>query len=298
MELPNLLASLGPRAFMRELATPEICRVIAKSTALGYFKTALLGMAQNEQAELFDEIAEISRRNRLIENTAEFKAANGFGYPSHRIPLGMWMRFEDIYGEGCWGDPEFVEDTLRHHPGLRIKVTRGTRGQEYGGTWGHKSEIRNPKSETISEARVRMELQRHSLDGSRSEAGQANGAAETGSPIISEARVRDGAAEIVPDAFGDAELPQADGMGNGELGEQTGHENAASASENIEPSVIEDRTAPGGDTGPTTVSENISAGDKGPDRLEACLPSQAGCLTSDNAAGDPAIDDPIPEGGA
>jgi hypothetical protein len=127
MELPERLASIGPRGFIAELATPEIRRVIAQSTSLGYFKTALLTLAIAEQAEIFREIDRISRENRMIE----WQAKDGIGVPAYRLPPALYLRFEDIYGVGCWQDEDFVEDTLRHHPGLRIEVKRGVNGQEY-----------------------------------------------------------------------------------------------------------------------------------------------------------------------
>lgn len=127
METPEAIAACGPKAFQSEVASPEVRRAINSSPALRWYRDALVGMAQREQAEMFAEIEHVGRENREIERCA----TNGFGLPYYRCPLSVRMRFEDLYGEGCWKDEAFVEDFLKHHPGLRVKVTRGTKGQEY-----------------------------------------------------------------------------------------------------------------------------------------------------------------------
>lgn len=126
------LLECGPRAFDADVPA-SVRDEITGARALGWYNQALLGMAQNEVAEMHREIAFVSKQNREIENTQEFKACDGIGYPTDRIPVSVHLKMEDIYGIGCWKDPAFKEDFLKHHPGLRIKVTRGTRGQEYGG---------------------------------------------------------------------------------------------------------------------------------------------------------------------
>lgn len=124
------VVGLGPRGLSADV--PKHVRLaIAKSSALGAYKDACLLLAQNQVALMHSEIREIERQNRKIEASQEFKASNGLGYPYYRKPVLVHYFFEEIYGEGCWKDEDFVEDFLKHHPGLRIKVTRGTKGQEY-----------------------------------------------------------------------------------------------------------------------------------------------------------------------
>lgn len=131
METPETLAHAGA-PLIAELATPEVRAAIARTPSLGWYRQALVGMAQAEQAQMFAEVEQVCAENRAIENTQEFKAVNGLGYPYYRCPLSVRLRFEDLYGIGCWQHNDFVEDFLKHHPGLRLKVTRGTRGQQYG----------------------------------------------------------------------------------------------------------------------------------------------------------------------
>jgi hypothetical protein len=66
-----------------------------------------------------------------IENKANERQATRSHVPYYRKPQFMHDIFELIFGEGCWQDEEFVEDTLKHHPELRCKVKYGTKGQEY-----------------------------------------------------------------------------------------------------------------------------------------------------------------------
>lgn len=124
----DLALEAGPRMFGPDL--PAHAReTIAKSAALGNYRGAVKRMAQAELAEMHREIEFVSRQNREIE----FKATDGLGVPEYRIPVSVHFKMEALFGTGCWQDEDFVEDFLKHHPGLRINVTRGTRGQEYGG---------------------------------------------------------------------------------------------------------------------------------------------------------------------
>jgi hypothetical protein len=122
----DFLLVAGPRT-----VTPDVPKHILEEIrirpALGWYKQAMLGLAQEEQASILRDVERISQENRLIEH----KAVNGLGLPYARFPLSMVAKFEAIYGKGCWRDKEFVEDTLKHHPGLQLIVKRGTRGQEY-----------------------------------------------------------------------------------------------------------------------------------------------------------------------
>jgi hypothetical protein len=120
----------GPRAFTPDL-TQALRLEIAKAGKHGPYMDALLCLAQHQVALIHAAIAAVSADNRRIEATEEFKAANGLGCPWYRKPQLLHDFFEAIYGDGCWQDKDFVEDVLKHHPGLRIKVTRGTRGQQY-----------------------------------------------------------------------------------------------------------------------------------------------------------------------
>lgn len=119
------VVELGPRGLAPDV--PKHVRfAIAKSSALGAYKNACLQLAQNQVAMMHAEIRQIGRENRRIE-----RKATSTHIPHCRIPILVWDFFEEIYGQGCWKDNDFMEDFLRHHPECRINVKRGIRGQEY-----------------------------------------------------------------------------------------------------------------------------------------------------------------------
>jgi len=120
----DFVLEAGPRALA---ALPREQRLaIAKSGSLGAYKEALRLMAAAEVEEMHKEILYLS-----IQNAAtDWKATRAF-IPYCRIPLSVNLKMRDIYGEDCWKDDDFLEDFLDHHPGLRVRVKRGTRGQEY-----------------------------------------------------------------------------------------------------------------------------------------------------------------------
>lgn len=115
----------GPRAFTADL--PKHLRFeIAKSSALGAYTEAVGMLLQDQVARMHAQIKQIGRENRRIE-----RKATSTHIPYCRIPQLVWDFFEAIYGDGCWKDNDFMEDFLKHHPGCRIVVKRGIRGQEY-----------------------------------------------------------------------------------------------------------------------------------------------------------------------
>src|SRR5437762_13076468 len=81
----DLVLEAGPRTFGPDLPL-HAREEIAKAESLGWYRQALLGMAQKEQAQMFAEIAHVCKENREIENSSGFKACNGIGYPYYRCP--------------------------------------------------------------------------------------------------------------------------------------------------------------------------------------------------------------------
>jgi hypothetical protein len=72
-----------------------------------------------------------------IQNRSNERQATQSHVPECRIPEFMYHCFEAVFGDGCWRDEDFREDTLRHYPMLRCKVKYGTKGQEYVNGRGH-----------------------------------------------------------------------------------------------------------------------------------------------------------------
>jgi hypothetical protein len=128
----DFVIEAGPRALTPDVPL-EVRLEIAKLDPDGPYRIAVRELSQDRVAHMHRLIDLVSQDNRRIEATQEFKACNGLGYPWYTKPVEVHHYFEALYGTGCWQDEDFVEDFLKHHPGLRIKVTRGTKGQQYVG---------------------------------------------------------------------------------------------------------------------------------------------------------------------
>jgi len=120
----DFAAEAGPRIFA-ELPTDVRKEVVVVSPN---YKATLKRMAQWQWARIKWDVERTCIENRIIEK--ESKATHTF-LPYCRFPISMVAAFEAIWGEGCLQNEEFREDTLKHHPGLRLHIKRGIRGQEY-----------------------------------------------------------------------------------------------------------------------------------------------------------------------
>jgi len=99
---------------------------LAKSCAQGPYLEACKQIAQQEVADMHAEIEALS----IAIAATDWKASKTH-IPYCRIPASVIQKMKDIYGDDCWRDEDFLEDFLKHHPGLRVNVKRGMRGQEY-----------------------------------------------------------------------------------------------------------------------------------------------------------------------
>lgn len=124
----DLVLECGPRIFNPDLPV-EVREEIARSPSLHWFKVELARCEIAKREQALAEIRQIGRENRLIE----YKATNGLGVPYCRIPRFAIERGRTIYGFDWWKDEQLLEGFLEAYPECRIKVTRGTRGQEYAG---------------------------------------------------------------------------------------------------------------------------------------------------------------------
>jgi len=118
LQSPRLLTEDLPKHFRLE---------IAKSSALGPYREACKSLAQEELRQIHRDIALVSAENRILEKVTHHTTTH---YPDARFPQRMWDKMEVIYGVGCFKDKDFYEDTLKHHPGLRIRIKYGVKGQE------------------------------------------------------------------------------------------------------------------------------------------------------------------------
>ncbi len=129
------IAAAGPRAITSE--TPkELVREIARSPRFMALSLAALELARHQTAGMLNRQTEIGRENHAIT----FKATS-FGEPYMRIDSQEYFAMRAKYGESCWDDPEFVEAYRRDNPYCRVKPTRGTKGQEYGGRTGREASV-------------------------------------------------------------------------------------------------------------------------------------------------------------
>ncbi len=88
-------------------------------------------VATLEYAKLLADRRAIAQDNQK----SEFKSVNGMGELKARISMSEYHavkdRYADMYSGGnCWDDPEFIKAYLRDNEHARVKISRGTRGQE------------------------------------------------------------------------------------------------------------------------------------------------------------------------
>ena len=113
-----------------EMMDAEDRKELAQSPAWNAQERARIeAKARMQQAWILRTADAIANKNRQIEH----KAVDGLGEKYGEIPYAAYMQMRALYGDTCWDDPGFIEAFFRDNPQLRVKVTRGTRGQEYAG---------------------------------------------------------------------------------------------------------------------------------------------------------------------
>lgn len=123
--IADVVAKAGPRALTPDVPEEERLR-LAKNER---FRKAAEDLARRQQVEMFRRQDAIAKENQAIE----YKSCDGIGEKVGSIDAEIWLSMMVKYGNQCWSDPEFVAAFLRDNPACRVKTTRGTRGQEYGG---------------------------------------------------------------------------------------------------------------------------------------------------------------------
>lgn len=88
-------------------------------------------IASLEYTRLLSERRAIAQDN----SNSEFKSVNGLGDPIARIGKTEYNAVKNRYlaeygGRNCWDDDQFVRDYIRDNEHVRVKISRGTRGQE------------------------------------------------------------------------------------------------------------------------------------------------------------------------
>src|SRR5262249_46326428 len=113
------LAMLSPEAQQLAAGSPEILTELPNDLQMRRLKKELISGARARQELTILESHRIAEANRQFEG----RVWNG-GAGIRRVgryPLKMHLEFMGRYGEDCWRDPAFLEDTLAKNPWMRIE---------------------------------------------------------------------------------------------------------------------------------------------------------------------------------
>jgi hypothetical protein len=101
----------------------EIVAEIGNSRAMRRLKRELIIGAQFQQEFAILRQQRINEANRIIEH----RVLEGVGEKVAEIDAELYWQMTYLYGEDCWSDPDFIEDTLAKNPGLRLRTRWVTR---------------------------------------------------------------------------------------------------------------------------------------------------------------------------
>ena len=101
----------------------EVIAEIGNSRALRRLKRELITGAKFQQEFAILRQQRINEANRRIEH----RVLEGIGEKVAEIDAELYWQMTYLYGEDCWADPDFIEDTLQKNPGLRLHVKRPVR---------------------------------------------------------------------------------------------------------------------------------------------------------------------------
>jgi hypothetical protein len=110
-----------PEHELKEVSTSDTFREAREAAAM---------MARLQQMQLHQERDAIGKENH---NTV-WKATDGMGEPVGRISMDAIFQMCKEQGREVGeaiNDSDFIKSILEKNPAYRVKVTRGTRGQEY-----------------------------------------------------------------------------------------------------------------------------------------------------------------------
>jgi hypothetical protein len=102
---------------------PEVIEQIATVKANRKLKEEVITGARFQQVNVIWEQERINRANARIKSNY----IEGLGHRIAEFGAGVWFKGIQEHGPGCWDDPEFIEDTLKKHPEIRIRLNLPTR---------------------------------------------------------------------------------------------------------------------------------------------------------------------------
>ena len=65
-------------------------------------------------------------RTNEVNRLLEYRKLEGLGEKIAEIDAEFYQMIQE-YGPQCWADPDFMEDTLKKNPGMRLRVSRPVR---------------------------------------------------------------------------------------------------------------------------------------------------------------------------
>lgn len=108
---------------------PELVKEVARTPALEPVKQATIKLAQIKRQRDIEQSNQIAKEN----HNTEFKAVDGIGELKARIPMSVYIEMRRRCGDDYWEHSSNCEEFLKNNPQFKIKISRGTRGQEYAG---------------------------------------------------------------------------------------------------------------------------------------------------------------------
>jgi hypothetical protein len=102
---------------------PHVIEQIATVKAHRKLKEEIITGARFQQVNVIWEQQRINEANARIQSNY----IEGLGHRIAEFGGGVWFKAIQEHGPGCWDDPEFIEDTLKKHPEIRIRLNLPTR---------------------------------------------------------------------------------------------------------------------------------------------------------------------------
>lgn len=101
----------------------EIVTEIGRSPACRRLKRELITGARFQQEYMILRQQRINEANKILESRVMEGSVRRIAEYDQEFHFQMMLE----HGADCWSDPEFLEDTLRKNPGMRIRVHLPTR---------------------------------------------------------------------------------------------------------------------------------------------------------------------------
>lgn len=102
---------------------PQVVEQIATARSSRKLREEVITGARFQQVSMIWNQHRINQANARIQSNY----IEGLGYRIAEFDQEFWFQQIREYGPDCWSDPDFMEDTLRRNPGIRIRLNLPTR---------------------------------------------------------------------------------------------------------------------------------------------------------------------------